>query len=110
MHVRVAAQAWVNDVTAIAVGPVNLELLGVVKSTSNRKRWSALVLNKSTKKFGSPVGGAVAPSRSEGKNENSLGFVKQMAVAALPANIAERRYAHTFAPRNFVGLNRLNAP
>src|SRR5258708_25544194 len=110
MHVPVAAQAWVKDVTAIATGPVNLELLEVVKSTWNLKRWSALLLNRSRKKFGSPNGGAVAPSRSDGKNENSVVFVKQMAVAAVPASMAERLYAHALAPRNWVGLNKLNAP
>ena len=86
-----AAQAWTKGVTAIVMGPVNLELVGVVKSTWNLKRCSAPVLNRSTKKFASPAGGKVAPSRSEGNNVNSFVFVmKQMALAVAPANIAER--------------------
>src|SRR6266851_1119000 len=110
MQVPVAAQAWVKDVSAIAMGPMNLELLGVAKSTWNLKRCSAVPLNRSTKKFGSPTGGAVAPSRSDGKNENSVVFVKQMAFASVPANMAVRRKAQALAPRNWVGLNRLNDP
>ena len=49
-----------------------------------------MVLDRSTKKLDSPEGGAVAPSKSDGKKENSLALLKQMAAAVVPTNIAER--------------------
>src|SRR5262249_41281364 len=44
--------------TAIAVGPVNVELAGVAKSTWNFQTWSALV-SSATIVLGSPDGGRV---------------------------------------------------
>ena len=61
-----------------------------------------MVLNRATKKLGSPTGGRVAPSRSDGKKENSVVLVKQTTVAEVPTNMAERLYAHAFAPANLV--------
>src|SRR5438270_13430359 len=98
VYVALELHAGVNPGTVMIVGPLNRELLGVAKSTWNLKKCSVVVLNRSAKKLGSPAGGRVAPSRSDGKNEPSWLLVKQIAVAALPASIAERLYAYAFAP------------
>ena len=50
---------------------MNVELLGVVKSTWNLKRLSELEDASSRKKLGSPAGGGMDPSRSEGKKDMS---------------------------------------
>src|SRR5258708_8409156 len=52
--------------TGMTVGPVKVELAGVAKSTWNLKRFR-LLDPKNTRKFGSPAGGAVVPSRSAGR-------------------------------------------
>ena len=107
MQVNVDEHAGVNPGTVIMVGPLNLELLGVTKSTWNLKRCNVVVLNRSTKKLGSPAGGRVAPSRSDGRKENSCVLVKHTADAEVPANMAERLYAQDFAPAKAVGVNIL---
>ena len=59
-------QAIENAATGIGVGPVNVELPGVVQLTwnfHNRREPEA----KPTKKLGDPAGGAVGPSRSDGR-------------------------------------------
>src|SRR5437899_1387445 len=58
-----------NAATAMFVGPVNVELAGVPKSTwnlySSRRSLGSL---KSRKKFGFPAAGAVPPSQSDGSS------------------------------------------
>ena len=99
MQVKLVEEhAGVNEATPIESGPVNVDLEVVTKSTWNLNRCNDVLLNRSTKKFGSPAGGLVAPSRSEGNNENSVVFVKQTATAEVPSNMAARLYAHALAP------------
>src|SRR6266496_5963849 len=89
------------------VGPVNVLLAGVTKSTWNVQRLSELV-PKLSRKFGVPAGGAevvptapLAPSRSEGRREAKLGLNwKHTCVAAAPASIALRLKAQALAPWN----------
>ena len=65
MHVPPPLQAVTNAATGMLVGPVNVELAGVAKSTWNFHRLSEL-LPKLRKKLGEPKGGAIDPSRSDG--------------------------------------------
>src|SRR5258708_27112573 len=68
--------------TGMTVGPVKVELAGVAKSTWNLKRFR-LLDPKNTRKFGSPAGGAVVPSRSAGSRPPTLlPCWKQTCVAA----------------------------
>src|SRR5262249_1827993 len=109
MHVPPPRHASVNPVTGITVGPVNVLLAGVAKSTWNLNRLSELVVAMSTKKFRDPAGGAVLPSRSEGRRLATLDACwKQTWVAAAPASMAVRSYAHASAPWNvFVKMLKL---
>jgi hypothetical protein len=58
--------ADVKAATGMLVGPVSVALAGVVKSAWNFQRFSELV-PKFMRKFGDPAGGAMVPSRSEGR-------------------------------------------
>ena len=66
MQSWVVGQGAVNAATPeIDVGPVKVELLGVVKSAWNFQRFNAPELGSiSMKNSGEPAGGAVAPSKS----------------------------------------------
>src|SRR5437899_1953503 len=89
--------------TEIAVGPVKVELLGLLKSTWNLKRFNVLGAEKVRKKFGSPAGGAVVPSRSEGNRLATLEPCwKQTMLAAPPLSINGRSKAQGFAPVNTI--------
>ena len=59
-------QAAEKAATGSVAGPVKVELDGVVKSTWNLKKFRLLV-PKFTRKFGEPEGGAIAPSKSDGR-------------------------------------------
>ena len=59
-------QASVKAATGMFVGPVKVELLGVVKSAWNCQRLREL-LPIFRKMFGEPAGGYVNPSISDGK-------------------------------------------
>src|ERR1035438_6567873 len=67
-------QRLVNAATGIRVGPVKVELVGVVKSTWNLyKLMLALPSGSSSAtKFGVPAAGGVGPSKSEGCIAKSL--------------------------------------
>ena len=107
MHVN-PPQASLKELTGIEVGPVKVEFDGVAKSTWNLKRPSALVLESSIKKFGSPEGGGELPSRSEGRRLATLElFWKQMAVPALPASILVRSKAQACAPTKAPPLGKV---
>src|SRR5437899_12918064 len=104
IQVPVKAHASVKEFTVSVAGPVKVELLGVVKFTWNLNRSSVVVVNSSRKKFGSPAGGAVLPSRSLGRNEKSialgrLGIIrwKQTAFALSPASMWLRLWPQTLA-------------
>ena len=87
--------------TGISVGPVNVEFVGVTKSTWNLNK-SRLVLlegSNSITKFGVPAAGGVDPSRSDGNMPNCELFCwKHCMVAAAPVSILLRSEAQTFAP------------
>src|ERR1043165_7965033 len=87
MHVPPPLHAGVNAATERLVGPVIVVFAGVVQSTWNFQSCNWLV-PKLSMKFGSPVGGAVGPSRSEGRTDPYvLLSVKHCWVAAWPASI-----------------------
>ena len=99
-------QAAANEFTPIDVGPVNVELAGVVKFTWNLQSRNEFV-PKFTTNSGEPLGGAVAPSRFEGSSEPKLEeVVKQTCEAAVPAIIALRFIAQTSEPMK-VFVNKL---
>src|SRR3954469_11769281 len=101
MHAPPLRHASVKPAIGITVGPVNVLRVGVAKSTWNLNRLSELVVAMPMKKFGDPAGGAVAPSRSEGRRLATLeGCWKQTWVAGAPASMAVRLYAHASAPTN----------
>jgi hypothetical protein len=101
MHVPVDAQASVYGATLMAVGPVKVELEGVVKSTWNLNRFSVVDVPSSKKKLGEPAGGAVVPSKSAGSKLASLvPLWKHCMVAAVPASIAARFRAQACGPIN----------
>src|SRR5258708_14266744 len=94
-------------VTGITVGPVNVELAGVVKSTWNLNRFR-LLLPKNIRKLGEPAGGAVVPSRSEGSSPpTELPSWKHTCVAAAPLSMAVRLYAQASEPTKLLPLNIL---
>src|SRR5215813_12029403 len=94
----------VKAATLSVVGPVNVELAGVAKSTWNLNRRSELVA-KSRKNAGSPAVGCMVPSMSEGSRLSIAVLCwKQIMVAAVPASIAERLAAQASAPRNVVPI------
>jgi len=73
MQSRVSGQAKVNAAaSASVVGPVNVELFGFAKLTWNLQRCSAPSTSRFMRKFGEPAGGAVAPSRSDGRRLYSV--------------------------------------
>src|ERR1700722_7178484 len=77
-------QARVFAFTGIVNGPLNVDFAVFVKSTWKRYRCREVEVERSTKKAGSPDGGGVEPSAFEGRKENSLGFLKQTALAGAP--------------------------
>src|SRR5262249_20351285 len=86
------------------VGPVRVELDGVVQSVWNFQRLM-LLLPRFTMKFGEPDGGAVAPSRSEGSSPPKVELSeKHCCVALWPASICDLSKAHVSAPRNRLAL------
>src|SRR5258708_9867829 len=83
----------------MSVGPVKLELAGVVQSTWNFQvdKVVAVVPSPTTVSF-SPVGGAVVPSTSPARMPPWLAsVVKHCCVAAAPVSIAERFIAQISA-------------
>src|SRR5215471_1905464 len=104
MQVPLLPQASLNAFTASVVGPVNVELAGVVKSTWNWNAASVLALAPSDRSvLGSPEGGSMLPSRSAGSRlETLVGALNETLVAGWPASIAERSRAATLDPRKVV--------
>src|SRR5258708_1658283 len=104
MHVPLVPHASVKAFTASVVGPVNVELAGVVKSTWNFRAagvWGAARGEGSG--LGPPAGGGVALSRSDASRLDTLvGALNDTIVAAWPASICERFRAATLVPRNVV--------
>src|SRR6516225_3230089 len=100
MQARVLSEhASVNGATGISVGPVKVELAGLLKSTWNRKKFRSDASATPTIKLGDPTGGDVFPSRSDGSRLETLGGSwKQMIVAAFPASIFARSSAQAIAP------------
>src|SRR5260370_9575136 len=93
------AHRAVKGATPIKVGPEKLELVGVAKSTWNWKRFRWVESARSTRKLGSPGGGGVLLSRSEGNRlPTLLGSWKQMDVAEFPASIFVRPYPQPSTP------------
>src|SRR5262245_20303352 len=104
MHVPPKVQAGVKAATGSVVGPVKLELAGVVQLTWKRQS-NRLFVPNSTIGFGDPAGGGVAPSRSAGSSPPSLEpSVKHCCVAGWPTSIFARFQAHISGPRNTVPL------
>src|SRR5260370_2784905 len=100
--------AAVNAATGMVVGPVKVELAGVVKSTWNFHRLSTFE-PKFREKYCSPAAGAIVPSRSYGNRLPTLELCwKQTWVAAAPARIAALSNAHARAPTKVLPLNMLN--
>src|SRR6516165_212862 len=94
-------QISLKGATGIRPGPVNVEFAGLAKSTWNRKMNKSVASAMPSMKLGAPAGGAVVPSRSDGSRLDTLdGCWKQTAVAALPASMFARSYAHAMAPAN----------
>src|SRR5205085_4205746 len=90
-------------VPATEVGPVKVEFLGFAKSTWNFQRFNVLEAGSIfMRKFGEPIGGAVAPSRSEGRRlANAFDRWKHTnAGAATPFTMPMRSHAHVSAPVN----------
>src|SRR5262245_60424760 len=95
-----------NSDTVMLVGPVNVELAGVAKSTWNSNSWTVSgsaaappcdsASRWRRKTAGAPAGGGVAPSQSaggsiwNGKPESGGVAMKRCAVAAAPVSIADR--------------------
>src|SRR5258708_12330420 len=95
------AHSSLKGATPIKVVPEKLELVGLAKSTWNRKRFRWVESARSTKKLGSPSGGGVLLSTSEGNRlPTLLGCWKQMDVAEFPVSIFVRSYAPAIAPAN----------
>src|SRR5437763_13580955 len=97
-------QASENGSVASVVGPANVELAGVPKSTWNwnTARLSAPAPSEETRS-GEPAGGGVAPSRSDGSRlATSVGASNETEVAGCPASMPDRARAATLAPRNWV--------
>src|SRR5262249_10887393 len=92
MQVPDAPQAAVYEATVSVVGPVNVELAGVAKSTWNFQNASVVaVVPSATTVFASPAGGAVPPSTSLASSPpNWFEVVKHTWVAVVPASIAAR--------------------
>src|SRR5215472_4572334 len=101
MHVP-PPQASLNALVARLVGPVSVELAGVVKWTWNWKAASVLALAPRDRTlFRSPAGGWVLLSRSDARKLLTfVGPLNEMLVAGWPASIAERLSAATLGPRN----------
>src|SRR5215467_3426715 len=104
MQVPPPLQARLKALVARLVGPVNVELPGVAKSTWNWKLASVFALAPSERrKLGSPEGGSVELSTSEARRlETEVGALNEMLVAGLPASMFVRLSAATLAPRNCV--------
>src|SRR5215469_13915221 len=104
MQVPLLPQASLKEFTASVLGPVNVELAGVVKSTWNWNAASVFALAPSERSvLGSPAGGSMLPSRSAGRRlETLVGALNEMLVAVWPASMAERSSAATLVPRKAV--------
>src|SRR5215831_8085523 len=99
MHVPPPLHAGENAATEMFVGPAIVVFAGVVQSTWNFQSCNVLV-PKLRRKFGSPLGGGVGPSTSDGRIEPKvLLSVTHCCVAAWPASIFVRSNAHTCGPR-----------
>jgi hypothetical protein len=95
-------QSGVKLATAKVVGPVKVELAGVMKSTWNFHKLSEFV-PKFMKNAGSPLVGRMVPSMSDGNRLATLLLCwKQSMVAVFPASIALRFAAQASAPKNMV--------
>ena len=93
MHAPPPEHAVVKLAIGIEVGPVKEGgPLHGAKPEWNLNRLSVVVVWRVTRKFGEHVGGAVLPSRSEGRRlATELDCWKQIWVAvAAPASMAER--------------------
>src|SRR5437660_11979122 len=108
VQVPLAPHAVVKDATVRLVGPVNVVLAELAKSTWNFQNTSwVLEVPRAICRFGSPAGGAV-PSTSAGSRPPKLLEVwKHCWVAVWPASIAVRSSAQLSAPRKVLPLNRL---
>src|SRR5947207_7262179 len=93
-------QARLNAATGMFAGPVSVVLALFAQSTWNFQRFSEFD-PKFMMKLGDPAGGALLPSRSDGRRPPKLDpSWKHCCVAAAPDNIALRFRAQTFEPAN----------
>jgi hypothetical protein len=92
--------AGLNAATGMFVGPTNVVLAGVAKSTCSFQRFR-LFVSKSTMKFGEPAGGSAVPSRSDGRMPPCWApTLKHCCVAAAPVSIFARSATQTSPPLN----------
>src|SRR5262245_25997668 len=99
-------QARLNAATPeTVIGPVNVPV-PVVQLTAKRQNCTA-VLVMLIKRFGSFVGGKVAPSRSAGSRLAPALVVTQACRAVAPINIFARSNAQTWLPMNVLPLRNM---
>src|SRR5262249_27540072 len=101
-------QAWVKAATGMLVGPEEVELAGVAKSTWDGKKCGALAPRLSWK-LGAPAGGAVVPSRSAGRMLATVvpSWKQTWAALAAPLIIAARSQAQVLTPPKVAPLLKM---
>src|SRR6516162_6030216 len=96
--------ASLNGATATFVAPLSAEFAGAPQSIWNvqNARWE-LSVPSASRYSGVPAGGSCDPSTSAPRSPPKLLLrLKHCWVAAAPASMAARLYAHTSPPRNAV--------
>src|ERR1700693_6402286 len=92
-------QAMLKELTAISIGALSVELVGVAKFGLSLYIRKVLSVSKVKKYPGEPSGGSVGPSTSDGRKLPSPEIVYMIPTGdAAPASIAVRSYASSAAP------------